>query len=87
MSFPRRFWFTFASLEHPTALALGCGVSATSYEEAISFMRSQIFKAEPLPEIASVIEDVDVSTLDRGHVIPNMESPLVPGIWFPKGYR
>jgi len=29
---------------------------------------------------------VDVSTLDHGHVLPNMEVVLLRGVWFPKGY-
>jgi hypothetical protein len=32
------------------------------------------------------VEDVDVSTLDRGHVLPNMGSVLVREVGFPFGY-
>ena len=39
-----------------------------------------------LPTIAVLIEDVDVSTLDAGHVLPNMSPPVRRGVWFPLGY-
>ena len=38
------------------------------------------------PPIESISEDVDISTLDEGHVRPNMGNPLRRGIWFPIGY-
>jgi len=45
-----------------------------------------VFKG-PLPfPVASSIEDVDIRTLDQGHVIPNMLPPSWRGIWFPLGY-
>jgi hypothetical protein len=31
-------------------------------------------------------QDVDVQSLDQGHVIPNMHPPNWRGIWYPKGY-
>jgi hypothetical protein len=33
-----------------------------------------------------VIEDVDVTTLDANHVLPNMMPPSVRGVWYPIGY-
>ncbi len=86
MSALKRFWFKFAPLGRPTPLNLGCGVSANSYEEAVSLLEQNVFKGKPMPEIISVTEDIDVSILDAKHVVPNMNSPLMPGIWFPKGY-
>jgi len=35
---------------------------------------------EPL----KVVEDVDVRTLDQGHVVPNMGAVNFPGVWFPR---
>jgi len=40
----------------------------------------------PFP-IASSVEDVDVRTLDQGHVIPNMLPPDRRGVWYPMGYE
>lgn len=33
-----------------------------------------------------MIEDVDVSTLDPEHVLPNTGVPAARGIWFPLGH-
>jgi hypothetical protein len=33
-----------------------------------------------------VTEDVDIQTLDQGHVLPNMGVPSERGVWFPN-YR
>ena len=70
-----------------SALNIGCGVTARNREDAISLMRERIFGSWPMPAIASCIEDVDVSTLDKGHVLPNMGPVVKRGIWFPLGYE
>lgn len=82
----RRFWFRFRDLPEFSPIGLGCGVTARDYDDAVDILGSTILKGQAMPPIASVIEDVDVSTLDRGHVIPNMEVPAFRGVWFPKGY-
>jgi hypothetical protein len=41
-----------------------------------------VFKDAPMPPIQSLIEDVDVSTLDQ-HVRPNILAPIWRGFWFP----
>ncbi len=82
----RRFWFRFRDPPKHTCLGLGCGVTARDYDDAVGILRSTLFKTREMPQIAEVIEDVDVSTLDAGHVIPNMEVPVFRGVWFPKGY-
>jgi hypothetical protein len=82
----RRFWFRFRDLPKFSGLGYGCGVTARDHNDAIDILGSTVFKGQTMPAIASVIEDVDVSTLDRGHVIPNMEVPVFRGVWFPKGY-
>src|SRR5438105_2342288 len=68
-------------------LLLGCGVTAYDYDDAVRLLREHICKADPLPPIRRVIENVDVSALDRGHVLPNMGVPVWRGIWFPRGYE
>ena len=80
-----RFWLKFSPLPY-NPLNLGCGVTAYSYDDAISLLRRRVFKDEELPTIVSVIENVDVSTLDQRHVIPNMGVCVDRGIWFPLGY-
>jgi hypothetical protein len=82
----RRFWFRFESLPPYNALGPGCGVTAYTYDDAIAILRAAVFKNEEVPPIRDVIEDVDVSSLDQGHVIPNIDPPVWRGVWFPKGY-
>lgn len=65
---------------------LGCGVTAFSYEDALDLLQDKVFTEKPIPPVSSVIEDVDVSTLDADHVRPNMGNPLKCGIWFPLAY-
>lgn len=68
-------------------LAYGCGVTAPSYEEAVDTLVEKLFRKDPIPEIKTVIENVDLSALDAGHVLPNIGNPVVRGIWFPAGIR
>ena len=62
-------------------------MTAYDYTDALKLLKDKIFVGREMPDIAEVIEDVDVSILDKNHVIPNMEAPVIRGIWFPKGYR
>lgn len=88
MPYPlKRYWFKFEGLPRFHALTLGCGVTAYDYSDALRLIADNIFRGEELPAIAEVIENVDVSKLDQGHVIPNMEPVVWRGVWFPKGYR
>jgi hypothetical protein len=68
-------------------MRLGCGVTARSLEDALDLVKQQVFKDAPLPKILAVTEDVDISTLDRGHVQANIGYPEQRGIWFPVGYE
>lgn len=80
----RRYWFHFAPTNDPSILNLGCGI--TAYDESDA---RRIFEAEVVPLFGSriilaVTNDIDVSTLDAGHVRPNMGDPSKRGAWFPK---
>ena len=55
-------------------------------EDAMEMMKEAIFSGDELPEVEYITENVDVSTLDAGHVLPNMGNPVVRGIWFPSGF-
>lgn len=85
----RRYWFEFnGSLQElPPGLILGCGVTAYDYTDAISILRQKVFKEEELPEIKTKVENVDISTLDNGHIRPNMGDLTLRGVWFPMGYE
>ena len=85
-----RYWFEFdldPGLDNPPGIEIGCGVTATDYEDAISLMKNRIFRKGDLPPIKKVSEDINIRTLDQHHVIPNMLSPHSRGIWFPSGYE
>jgi len=84
MSLLKRFWFKFEKLRQPTALNFGCGITAYGYNDAMRLLREQVFRAEPMPEILEVSQDIDVSTLDSGHVLPNIGSVVNRGVWFPR---
>lgn len=82
----RRFWFRFAGLSRPSALTLGCGVTAHDQEDALKVLRERVFAQGSFPAILECLEDVDVSTLDERHVLPNLGDVTARGIWFPQGY-
>lgn len=71
---------------HPIGVLIGCGVTAHNYEDAIMLLRQRVFTHDPLPTITRVVADVDISTLDADHVLPNMGIPSERGIWYPIGY-
>jgi hypothetical protein len=85
----RRFWFEFEFLSRaplPLGTWKGCGVTAWDRNDAEQLLCEIVFAGSPLPKIRRLIEDVDVSTLDPGHVLPNMGNVFPRGIWFPLGY-
>jgi hypothetical protein len=82
----KRYWFRFESQPFD-GLGLGCGVTAYDVEDAKSLLGDSMFRDTSWPRIIEIIEDVDVSTLDRGHVLSNMEPAVWRGVWYPKGYR
>ncbi len=85
----RRYWIKFdLRLEdpHPLGTLPGCGVTAYNYEDALQLIQARVFKNADLPPVSQVIEDVDISTLDPNHVLPNMAVPVRRGVWFPMGY-
>jgi hypothetical protein len=86
-----RYWLTFAQSDIdaaglPQYFRLGCGVTAFSPDGALSLIQQRILRGANLPTLVSFVEDVDVRTLDAGHVIPNMEERVSRGIWYPMGF-
>jgi len=82
----KRFWIRFKSIPQYSSLRLGCGVTAYDYDDAVSILRDTVFRNKELPLVDTVVEDIDVSTLDQKHVVPNMEPVIWRGVWFPKGF-
>jgi len=60
------------------------GVTAYSLDDALALL--QACAAYPLrsaPVLVQARPNVDVSTLDPGHVLPNMLPPHWRGVWYP----
>jgi hypothetical protein len=94
MSELTRYWITFT---YPPVKAegvvvglwhqpLGFGVTAVDLEDALEIVRREFFERNDLemPPVRQVVENVDVSTLDEGHVRPNLHPPNWRGVWYPK---
>ncbi len=81
----RRFWFEFEPLGRPSALNLGCGVTAFDREDAEQILQDRIFGEGRIPKVRRLVEDVRVSDLDAGHVTPNIGVVTQRGVWFPLG--
>lgn len=77
----RRYWIKFTS-PAPVGLTLGCGVTAFTEDDARALVSGEFRQATP--NIASIEADVDVSTLDSNHIVPNMGDCTERGIWYPK---
>ena len=79
----KRFWITFER-ETFGPLALGCGVTALNIEDALSLIREEYPRCADGLRVKTVTEEVDVSTLHAGHVLPNMGNIFRRGIWWPR---
>ncbi|MBD1363505.1 hypothetical protein IDJ77_06765 [Mucilaginibacter sp. ZT4R22] len=80
-----RYWFEFESDEIPSPIPIGWGVGLTaySYDNAIHLLAITIFLNESMPEIKRCIENIDISTLEKNHVLPNVGASNFRGLWFP----
>ena len=84
-----RYWLIFdvaGEVHVPSRLRLGCGVTAYDRNDAMNILEREVFGGGLVPKVIQTIEDVDVSTLDENHVLPNMETVTLRGVWYPKGY-
>jgi hypothetical protein len=82
----RQFWFRFEPFPTPTAINLGCGVTAFSREDALALLRERVFGANGSPPLVEVIDDIARTALDPKHVLPNLGKLEQRGVWFPQGY-
>jgi hypothetical protein len=81
----RRYWIefedttgTFTAPRWPKV----CGVTAYSLDDALRVIRDRFGLRTAQPGIRQLIEDVDVSTLDAKHVLPNIGVVVWRGVWF-----
>jgi hypothetical protein len=80
-----RYWIRFQKADHPTWWNLGCGVTAYTRDDAIGLAQRLVSVESTMPEIADIVEDVNVQDLDQNHVVPNMGDVARRGIWYPRG--
>lgn len=87
MSDLRRFWFELdRTAVLPPGVIMGCGITGHDLEDALTLLRERVFCSPETPPPTRVVADVDIASLDAGHVRPNMGNPAVRGVWFPLGY-
>ena len=72
----RRFWF-------PLSEGFGIGVTAGSPNEARELAEEVRERYFENAEIIGEIADVDVSSLDANHVVPNLGFVVAYGVWYP----
>ena len=85
-----RFWFEFDianPFEYPSGIGRGCGVTAYDYRDALKILDEKVFVDIQRPRIKKQIENVDISTLDAGHVLPNMRLAIYRGSMVSYGFR
>ena len=73
----RRYWF-------PMDRQFGIGVTAFSEAEARSLAEETKAQYAFSGEVGPVVVDIDVSTLDANHVLPNIGPPVIHGVWYPQ---
>ena len=85
MATMHRYWIKFDVKfgEQTYGVLLGCGITAENLDEAKKMAACIVFRGDPMPTVVSVIEDIDVSKLDRKHILPNIAYPERAGVWFP----
>lgn len=71
------YWFK-------TKNELGFGITAFSEEDAKVLLTDAATTIGKDYEVLEIIPNVDIHTLDQNHVIPNMASPNVRGVWYPR---
>jgi len=76
------YWLKFLEPAVSQGLGLGAGVTARDRADAAALVQDAFGDVR----IASIDPVDDVSSLDQGHVRPNMGNILIRGIWFPLGF-
>ena len=74
-----RYWFTFEG----GSLLRNVGVTAYNIDDARTLASEIAFGDLHLSNEICVVENIDVSTLDENHILPNIGSPTFRGVWYP----
>jgi hypothetical protein len=78
-----RYWIIFEKAPFGPP-GLGCGVTANDLDDAIILVKAEYPRCVDRLDVRSVTVDVDVSTLDGGHVLPNIGNLFRRGVWWPR---
>jgi hypothetical protein len=70
-------------IEMGAGLAMQYGVTAYSFDDAISILKQKVFRNDEIPTVKNFIENIKFRDLDQNHVVPNMGIITERGIWFP----
>lgn len=62
---------------------MGCGVTAFTRDDAFALLLGVWPSECDGPVILDVSENVDLTTLDQKHVLPNIGDVTRRGVWFP----
>jgi hypothetical protein len=65
---------------------MGCGVTAFTEQDVLNILKDRIFRETGDLDVQSLVADIDLTTLDSGHVLPNIGDVTIRGVWFPTGY-
>ena len=82
----QRFWIKIEPLPYPSSLNSGCGITANSADEAAAILLERAAAVGDKVSIVNITQNIDISTLDQKHVVPNMGNIFRKGIWWPNGY-
>ncbi|GAB4514234.1 MAG: hypothetical protein OHK0046_16050 [Anaerolineae bacterium] len=78
------YWIELDLHDYPAGFSeIGYGVSAFDYGDALEVLQQMVFRDLPLPKVISVVENVEVSSLDSS-VRSLIGRVSRRGIWFPK---
>lgn len=82
-----RYWVEILFTASTPAIRRYFGITAYSWDDALALLYAcPAYQADQGPQLGDIVIDVDVRTLDQGHVLPNMLPPSLRGVWFPMGY-
>ncbi len=79
----QRYWMEIKPVQGNLLAHRQFGITAFNQEDALAILRSRIGVEF---DVIQCNEGIDVSTLDKAHVLPNIGNVFPRGIWFPSGY-
>lgn len=83
-----RFWFIFESKSGlAPAFKLGCSVTAYNFDDALELLHQKGIQHNGKVVLKDYIENIDITSLDPNHILPNILPPNFRGIWYPLGYN